>query len=129
MKPNWLLRFHGYHTFANYLNFHSTNLAIIKLCLFNYYNDTISLGELNPDHKRSCPLQQRSLAPTHCTTLKSPYQLSNSHLPKPKLGRLLTYTIVQLEQKPWKPKIKSTIQLDISLSTPPIMQLHLHMGN
>jgi len=59
MKPNWLLRFHGYHTFADYLNFHPTILAITKLCLFNYYNDTNLPWGIEPQPQRVLPTTTR----------------------------------------------------------------------
>jgi hypothetical protein len=84
MKPNWPLRFHVYHIFGEYLNFHSAILAIAKLCLPIYCNETNLLGggELNLDHIGSCPLKQGSFAPTHYTTL-TPSQLSNNQAQHP----------------------------------------------
>ncbi len=122
MKPNWLRRFHGYHTFADYLNFHSIILMLTKLCLFNYYNDTNFPWELNPNHIGSCPPQQgkcnKGVLHPRIAQLWNPPP--NFQAAKPnaqtKLTRLLTYTILQLEHKPPKPKIKSRIQPDISLS-------------
>jgi hypothetical protein len=40
MKPNWLLRFHVYHTFGDYLYSHEAILVIAKLCLSIYFNET-----------------------------------------------------------------------------------------
>jgi hypothetical protein len=59
MIPNWLLRFRGYHTFADYLNFHSTILAITKLCLFNYSNDTNLPWGIEPQPQRVLPTTTR----------------------------------------------------------------------
>jgi hypothetical protein len=135
MKPNWLLRFHGYHTFAYYLNFHPTILAITKLCLFNYYNDTNLPWGIEPQPHRVLPTTTREcnkgvLHPYIAQPWNPP---PNFQTAKPnaqtKSARLLTYTILQTEQKPPKPKIKSTIQPNISLSPLSIMQLHHHMGS
>jgi hypothetical protein len=48
MKPNWQLRFHVYHIFGHYLNFHSAILAIAKLCLSVYCDETNLPGGIEP---------------------------------------------------------------------------------
>jgi hypothetical protein len=125
IKPNWLLRFHGYQTFADYLNFHSIILVITKLCLFNYYSDTNFPWAIEPRPQRVLPTTTRGC---NKGVLHPLIALHNLEIP------LLTSKPNQHDC--WHTQfynqnrnLQSTIQLDISLSPPSIMQLHHHMGN
>ncbi len=81
MKPNWLLRFHRYHTFGDYLNSHSAILVIANLCLSSYCNETnLPWGNWTWS-QRVLPIATRESC-TH-TTVKSPSQLSNSQAQHP----------------------------------------------
>jgi hypothetical protein len=129
MKPNWQLRFHVYHIFGDYLNFHSAILAIAKLYLSIYYNETNLLrGNWTLTTKGLAHLNKGVSHPHIAQPWNPPpnFQTTNPNI-QTKLARFLTYTIMQPKQKPPKLEIKFTIEPNISLSLPSIMRLHHHM--
>jgi hypothetical protein len=100
MNPNWLFRFHDYHTFGDYLNSHLTILAMVKLCLSNYCNVTNLLWGNRTSITKGLAHHSKGVMHPHNLEIPSP---PNFQTTKPntwtKLVRLLTYIILQLEPR------------------------------